>query len=213
MIVSASFLNKEIKPVELIKKFNETNIDYLHVDVMDGKFVKEKTYTMSDIIKFDKISNKKLDVHLMVNNIEKYVNELALLNVEYITFHYEAVKDVNKIIDLIKGYGIKVGISIKPNTKLESIVPYLEKIDLVLIMSVEPGASGQTFMNSVLYKIEALRKIIDEKNINCIISVDGGINEETSKIVHEKGASMLVSGSFIQNDMSKVNLLKNIDKN
>lgn len=200
MLVSASILSKYHKPEELIKKFNNTNVDYIHLDVMDGKFVKNKTYTLSEIKKYNDLSNKLLDVHLMVKNPSKYIKELAMLNTLYITFHYEATKDIKKSIEEIKNYGIKVGISINPKTNVKEIFPYLSDIDLVLIMSVTPGASGQTFIEGVNYKIKNLRKEIEKNNYNTIISVDGGINTETSLKVKEMGADMVVSASFIQNE-------------
>ena len=210
MKVSVSFLSNEYKSNEIIKKANNTDCDYLHVDIMDGKFVKNKSFTYGEVKKLVGNSNKKLDVHLMVSNPLKYIEDYALLNTEYLTFHYENVKNIDEVIETIKSYGLKVGISIKPKTNIKGIIPYLENIDQVLIMSVEPGASGQEFKESILYKIEVLRKTIDEKNLKTIISVDGGINEETAGLVKEKGADMVVSSSFVANgDMSeRINSLR-----
>lgn len=212
MKVSVSFLSDHFKPVDVIKMVNNTNADYIHVDVMDGKFVDNKTYTLSDIEKLSNYMKKPMDVHLMVSNPKKYIEKLAILNVEYITFHYESVKNVKELIDLIHSYGLKAGISVKPHTNASDIVDFIDIVDLVLVMSVEPGKSGQTFMNSVLYKIESLSRIISEKNLKTTISVDGGINDETATLVKEKGASMVVSASYLQcTDMnSRVDLLKNL---
>ena len=212
MKVSVSFLSDHFKPVDVIKMVNNTNADYIHVDVMDGKFVDNKTYTLSDIEKLSNYMKKPMDVHLMVSNPKKYIEKLAILNVEYITFHYESVKNVKELIDLIHSYGLKAGISVKPHTNASDIVDFIDIVDLVLVMSVEPGKSGQTFMNSVLYKIESLSRIISEKNLKTVISVDGGINDQTATLVKDKGASMVVSASYLQcADMNnRVDLLKSI---
>ena len=207
MKVSVSFLSSVLKPNVIIDKINNTNADFIHVDVMDGKFVDNKTYSIGEILKLSNYMKKPMDVHLMVNNPKKYIEKLALLNVEYITFHYESVKNVEDVIDLIHNCGLKAGISIKPSTNASEIINYLDKLDLVLVMSVEPGKSGQSFMNSVLYKIESLKKVIDEKGYKTVISVDGGINEETARLVKDKGADMVVSASFLHDGdmLSKVN--------
>ena len=212
MKVSVSFLSSVLKPNLIIDKINNTNADFVHVDVMDGKFVDNKTYSIGEILKLSNYMKKPMDVHLMVNNPKKYIEKLALLNVEYITFHYESVKNVEDVIDLIHNCGLKSGISIKPSTNASEIIKYLDKLDLVLVMSVEPGKSGQSFMNSVLYKIESLKKVIDEKGYKTVISVDGGINEETARLVKDKGADMVVSASYLHDGdmLSKVNLLKEI---
>lgn len=212
MKVSVSFLSSVLKPNVIIDKINNTNADFVHVDVMDGKFVDNKTYSIGEILKLSNYMKKPMDVHLMVNNPKKYIEKLALLNVEYITFHYESVKNVEDVIDLIHNCGLKAGISIKPSTNASEIINYLDKLDLVLVMSVEPGRSGQSFMSSVIYKIESLKKVIDEKGYKTVISVDGGINEETARLVKDKGADMVVSASYLHDGdmLSKVNLLKEI---
>ena len=141
MLVSGSLLSNEISPSVAIKSLDKIGIDYLHVDVMDGKFVSQKGLTIKEVIDLSKYTTKKLDIHLMVKNPIKYIEEFSLLNIEYITFHYEAVKNHIEIINLIKNYGIKVGIAIKPSTSVNDIGSLLELVDLVLVMSVEPGKS------------------------------------------------------------------------
>lgn len=212
MKISSSILSENYKPEELIKKFNNTSVDYMHIDVMDGKFVENKSYTISDIKKFNDLSTKKLDVHLMVKNPEKYIEELVFLNVEYITFHFEAVKDINKIINEIKSAGIKAGISINPDTAVTQIYPYLNNLDMILVMTVNPGRSGQGFIEEVLTKISDLKSEIINKNYKTIISVDGGINDETTPRLKELGVDMLVSASYIQgeNTEEKVKFLKEL---
>ena len=142
----------------------------------------------------------------MVKNPYKFIMEYALLDVEYITFHYEAVKNVEEVIEKIKQMGIKVGLSIKPNTKVNDIIKYLPIIDLVLVMSVEPGKSGQKFMESIIYKIDILNKIRNEKQYNFKIEVDGGINNENAITLKEKNVDILVSASYIQEDNTEEKL-------
>ncbi len=201
MEVSASILSKEYKPKELVSKFNQTDVDYIHLDIMDGKFVENKTWSISEIKKILTNNTKKLDVHLMVKNPYKFIMEYALLDVEYITFHYEATKNnkkINELIEKTKELGIKVGLSINPNTNVNEIEEFLPKLDLILVMSVYPGESGQTFMKSVLYKIDILDKLRKEKNYNFKIEVDGGINNENVLNLKEKNVDIVVSASFIQ---------------
>ena len=201
MEVSASILSKEYKPKELVSKFNQTDVDYIHLDIMDGKFVKNKTWSISEIKKILTNNTKKLDVHLMVKNPYKFIMEYALLDVEYITFHYEATKNnkkINELIEKTKELGIKVGLSINPNTNVNEIEEFLPKLDLILVMSVYPGESGQTFIKSVLYKIDILDKLRKEKNYNFKIEVDGGINNENVLNLKEKNVDIVVSASFIQ---------------
>lgn len=202
--VSTSILtcNNRIQATE---ELNKTNTDYIHIDYMDGIFVDNKEFTIEEIKTLSKISTKKLDIHIMAENPEPIIQELKGLNIEYITIHYEINKPLNKIINLIHNQGYKCGISIKPKTNTKNIIEYLKKIDLVLIMSVEPGKGGQKFIPDVLNKIKEL------KQNNLIIEIDGGINdtniEELKNIV-----DIVVVGSYITNssDYNKqINNLKN----
>ena len=161
MLVSVSILSSVYKAKEIVEKINKTTADFIHLDIMDGKFVENKTFTFNEIKKLVNFSNKKLDVHLMVKNPLKYIEDYALLNTEYITFHYESVNNHIDIINKIKEYGLKVGISIKPKTDVSEIENILKYLDLVLIMGVEPGKSGQEFKESTLDKIEKLKQVID----------------------------------------------------
>ena len=154
MKVSVSVLSSSIKPADIIKKLDNSAADYIHMDIMDGKFTENKTWTFSEVKKMISYSNLPLDVHLMVNNPEKYIEDYAMLNTSYITFHYEAVKNVENIINMIKDYGLKVGISICPDTDVEVLFPYLKMIDQVLIMSVVPGKGGQSFIPETVDKIK-----------------------------------------------------------
>ncbi len=191
-MISVSILN--VNDNQNVLKFNNTTIKYIHLDVMDGYFVSNKTLPIDEDLKRLKGLNKKIDVHLMVNDIKQYVDRYKYLNPEYITFHLEATKDVNDIISYIKNLGIKVGISIKPNTPVESLIPYLNDIDLVLVMSVEPGQGGQKFMTSTIDRVLKLKKLREDNHFNYVIEVDGGINNETIKLVD---ADIFVVGSYI----------------
>lgn len=201
MKVSVSILSSSIKPIDIVKQLDKTNCDYIHVDIMDGKFVENKTWTYSEVKKMSEYSIKPLDVHLMVNDPKKYIEDYALLNTSIITFHYEAVKNIEQMIDYIKNYGLKVGIAVNPDTKVHHLFPYLKDIDQVLIMSVYPGKSGQSFIESSLEKIQILKEEIINQNLNTKISVDGGINNETGLLCKEAGANILVSASYLHKDL------------
>lgn len=203
--VSGSFLSNNDKLYE-INRLNNSNVDYIHFDVMDGKFVSNKNITVSELPKLIDNVKKKIDIHFMVSNPDKYIEKICYYNIEYITIHYE-IKNLEDYIDKIKNYGFKVGIAIKPETDIEKIYYLLDKINLVLIMSVEPGKSGQKFIN-VSDKINKLKQEIINRKLNVKISVDGGINEEV--LTYVKGADILVSSSFILSDLDKnVDILKN----
>lgn len=211
MKVSVSILSSSIKPQDIVKKLDNTKADFIHVDIMDGKFVENKTWTISEVKKIVSYSKLPLDVHLMVENPSKYIEDYALLNTSYITFHYEAVKDIDKMINEIKNYGLKVGIAINPETDEKVLYPYLTKVDQILVMSVHPGKSGQSFIENTPNKIENLKQEIINQNAKTIISVDGGINDETGKICVDKGVDMLVSASYIHKDIvNNINTLKRL---
>lgn len=211
MKVSVSILSSKIKPADITKKLDSTCADYIHLDIMDGKFTENKTWTFSEIKKIISYSNLPLDVHLMVTNPEKYIEDYAMLNTGYLTFHYETSKNVQSTIDKIKEYGLKVGISICPDTNVNVLYPYLNQIDQVLIMSVVPGKSGQSFIETSPEKIKELKEEIEKQNTKTIISVDGGINNETGLLCKEAGVDMLVSASYIHQDIiQNTKILKNL---
>ena len=198
MLVSTSFLSSNNIPRDL-KELNETDTDYIHVDVMDGKFVPNKTMPFSEMKNIYKYTSKRLDVHLMVNDPMKYINDYATLNTEYITIHEEIDVDIIEMLKLIKSYGIKCGLAIKPDTLVSDLVPYLPLLDLVLVMSVEPGAGGQKFIMESEDKIKEVKTLIDTYNLSTKISVDGGINSETKDYCSL--CDILVSGSYIVNSL------------
>lgn len=210
--ISTSILSNINKKTVL--KLNDTNTDFIHLDIMDGKFVNNKAFLIDEVKMIANNSKKPLDVHLMVNDIDYYLNYLSKLNIQYITFHYEVLKGKSDI-KKVKQYGIKCGLSLKPKTKLENIFPYLNQIDLVLIMSVEPGYGGQDFIDEALNRISKLKKEIKARKLDLIIAIDGGINEITARQCIKRGVDMLVVGSYIINakDYQKqIDLLRQIKK-
>lgn len=195
MLISTSFLSSKNIPKDLLE-LNETTTDYIHVDVMDGKFVKNKTMPFSEMSKIYKYTSKRLDVHLMCMDAEKYIKDYAKLNAEFITIHVESMK-VKENLELIHSYSIKSGLAINPDTPVKEIIPYLPLTDLILIMSVEPGRGGQKFIKESEDKIKEVREILKEYKMDKLISCDGGINKETRKYVSK--CDMIVSGSYITN--------------
>ncbi len=206
--VSILGLNDRKKAISLL---NNTNCDYIHIDVMDGSFVPNKQFTTEEINNLEIISKKKFDVHLMVDNPREYIENLDISNIEYIIVHSEIAKDINELLDLIKSYNIKCGLSIKPNTDISILTPYLNKLDLILVMSVEPGFSGQEFISNSLDKVSKLKQIIKNNNLDIVMAIDGGINGSNASLVKKSGIDMVVSGSYVTNSLDyqdKINDLR-----
>ena len=199
--IAPSILGVEcLQAPKVINKLIEDGADYIHYDVMDGKFVSNTSFPIEEYEyhKENVDSSIIFDVHLMTydlfENVKKYSKGAT-----YITFHYEAIEEekINDLISYIHSFNVKAGISICPDTKVDVLLPYLNSIDLILVMSVVPGKGGQSFMEISLDKISYLDKYRKENNLNYLIEVDGGINEETSKLVKERNVDILVAGSFI----------------
>ena len=201
--ISTSILNAEKgKEAEIILALEKARTDYIHIDVMDGEFVEKNTYKkmleLSSYVR--RISNMPLDVHLMVKDVETAISVFAPVEANLITFHLEACKDekeVFKFINMIKDVHSRVGIAVKPETKIEEIYKFLPYIHVVLVMTVEPGKGGQTLISDMVDKINTLKKHVEENKLDTVIEVDGGINLATCERVKEAGASMLVAGTAI----------------
>lgn len=204
--ISTSILSSNNR-VDSIKKLNDTNCNYIHIDVMDNKFVPNYQFPIEEINKIIPLSTKKIDIHLMVEDPLTYINKINNSNIEYITIHYEINDNIDNILQTIKNKGYKVGLAIKPKTKIDEVKEYLNKIDMLLIMSVEPGFGGQSFIPNTINKINESKQL----NKDLTVEVDGGINDKTIKQIYDI-SDIAVVGSYIINqiDYNKaINNLKN----
>ena len=202
-ILDCDFNNLEYE----INRVNNSNSDLIHIDIMDGKFVPNNTMEKFDMNKISKYSDKNFDVHLMVENPIDYITSFVTPLTDYISIHLES-KGIDQSLKSIKENGIKCGLAINPDTEIQKLYPFLEIIDMVIIMSVFPGKGGQKFIENTYYKVETLRN--HDKNID--ISVDGGVGSSNSKTLISKGASTLVSGSYLMKSNNINNSIKNMLK-
>lgn len=194
MKIAISYLKSQYDRKETIKRIESTTADYIHVDLMDGRFVEKDNMDLENLFSVLKETKKPLDIHLMSIEVLQYIQELKCLNLAYITFHLEAPLKTLEVIKKIKEMGSEVGLAIKPNTPITELEPYFEQVDLILVMSVEPGLGGQKFLESSLEKLKELKKYQEDYHFS--ISIDGGINDMTIKKVRPY-VDMVVSGSFV----------------
>lgn len=208
-LLSANFANLS----EEIKRLEEGGADYIHLDVMDGMYVPNITFGPPVIKKIRKVTDIPFDVHLMIDRPERYIKDFVDAGANLITVHEEATIHLHRTIQEIKSYNIKAGVSLNPSTPLENIKYVLNDVDLVLIMTVNPGFGGQSFIPAMECKIKKLRKIIDDRNLDIILQVDGGIKLDNAKKVLDLGADLLVVGSGIfeaEDVVSRIKDFKNL---
>lgn len=208
-LLSADFANLS----EEIKRLEEGGADYIHLDVMDGMYVPNITFGPPVIKKIRKVTDIPFDVHLMIDRPERYIKDFVDAGANLITVHEEATIHLHRTIQEIKSYNIKAGVSLNPSTPLENIKYVLNDVDLVLIMTVNPGFGGQSFIPAMECKIKKLRKIIDDRNLDIILQVDGGIKLDNAKKVLDLGADLLVVGSGIfeaEDVVSRIKDFKNL---
>ena len=196
--VSASVLSADLLNLEdEIRRLEQSKIDMLHFDVMDGLFVNNITYGLPVLKAIRKVTDLTLDVHLMIQDPMRYVGRFAEYGADYISFHIESNGNTTETLTDIKNSGAKAALAIKPATPAESVYDYLPYLDMVLVMTVEPGFGGQSFMPETIEKVKKIKQKITELGLDVLIQVDGGINAETAKIASEAGANVLVSGSYL----------------
>ena len=204
MLIAPSLLSCDFSRFgEEIARMDKAGADFMHLDVMDGHFVPNITFGAPIMKWVRNYSDKPFDVHLMISDPLKYIDDFADAGSDIITFHVEADSDIKETIEKIKSRGVKPGLVIKPNTPAESVFPYLKDIYMVLIMTVEPGFGGQSFMESALPKLTALRAECERLGLDIDLEVDGGINAETAPLAVKAGANVLVAGSFLFSDEMK----------
>ncbi len=215
--VSPSMLSGDFSKFgEEVKRISDCGADMLHFDIMDGLFVPNITFGAPVLKSVRKYSQIFFDVHLMIDEPLKYIEDFVSAGADMITFHIECKSDTKETIKKIKSFGVKAGLSVKPGTPVEAILPYLDDLDNVLIMTVEPGFGGQKFMSDMIEKIEYISKVIKEKNRDIFLQVDGGINRETVLSVVKAGANLIVAGSAVFNahdPAEEIKYLKSISEN
>ena len=212
-IISPSLLSADFGNLEAAcKMINESEAEWLHIDVMDGVFVPNISFGFPVLEAVNKYCNKPLDVHLMIVHPEKYISRFAKAGADILTFHYETVENPLEIIELIKSEGIKVGITINPDVPVSVLEPYVDKVDLVLLMTVFAGYGGQKFIEDSYARIAELREMIERKNAHCVIEVDGGVNVQNAQQLFDSGVNVLVAGSAVFNADNPIETIRTMLK-
>lgn len=208
-LLSANFLNLG-KDIEMV---NESSADWFHIDVMDGVFVPNISYGMSIISQIKSMARKPLDVHLMIVQPERYIEQFHKAGADILTVHWEASTHLHRTLQCIKSYGMKAGVALNPHTPVNVLEDIIQDIDIILIMSVNPGFGGQSFIENSLHKVKKLKQLIRETSAKTWIEVDGGVNLKTGKELTEAGADALVAGSFVfgsENPPATIQALKQL---
>ena len=207
-LLSADFLHLS-KDIEMV---NRSQADWFHLDIMDGVFVPNISYGLPVVSQIKKIATKPLDVHLMIVQPERYVEAFHKAGADILTVHYEACTHLHRTIQQIKAQGMKAGVSLNPHNPISLLEDVIEDIDVVLLMSVNPGFGGQSFIEQTINKVDKLKKLIIESNSHTLIEIDGGVNFETGKRLVDAGADALVAGSFIFNSTDPEANIKGLKK-
>ena len=207
-ILGGPFSNME----KIIKDFDQSDASYIHLDVMDGDFVPNLTFGPKFISDIRKYTNKTFDVHLMINRVDKFLQDYINAGSDIITFHIEVDEDIESNLQYIKSKGLKTGLAIKPNTDWNTITPFIDLIDQALVMTVEPGFGGQSFMNNQLLKVKEIKKLSENKSLTLDIGVDGGVDDITGPLCINAGANVLIAGSYLFKQESLINATNELNK-
>ncbi len=199
-IISPSILAADFGNLQaMCEMINRSRAEWVHIDVMDGVFVPNISFGFPVLEAVKRHCRKLIDVHIMIVHPEKYVKRFAQAGAEMLTFHYEAAENPQQVIDLIRAEGIKVGITVNPDVPVSALAPYIDQVDMVLLMSVFAGYGGQKFMEETYARVDELKALIDSKNPDCLIEIDGGVNLENAPKLFRHGANVLVAGSTVFN--------------
>ena len=208
-ILGGSFSNME----KIIKDFDQSDASYIHLDVMDGDFVPNLTFGPKFISDIRKYTDKIFDVHLMINRVDKFLQDYIDAGSDIITFHIEVNENIESNLNYIKSKNLKCGLAIKPNTSWDKIMPFINLLDQVLVMTVEPGFGGQSFMNNQLIKVEEIKKLSNDHTLDLDIGVDGGVDNVTGPLCINAGANILVAGSYLFKQVNLINATNELNEN